>query len=133
MKGVVLDASAVMTLFEGCPGAAMVAELVNDALAGKNVLLMSVVNWGEVYYSMWRRKGLETADDALDKIARMPIEVVSADGPLTKIAAEIRALHKLPYADCFAAALARQRGAAIATADRDFARMEKMVEIYWTL
>jgi predicted nucleic acid-binding protein len=133
VKGVVLDASAVMTLFEGRPGAAKVGELLNDGLGGKTVLLMSVVNWGEVYYSMWRRKGLETANDALDKIARMPIEIVGADGPLTKIAAEIRAQHKLPYADCFAAALARQRVAAIATADRDFALIEDMVEIYWTV
>ena len=54
MKRVVLDASALMTFFEDRPGAAKVEELIAQATEGKCELLISVVNWGEVYYSVWR-------------------------------------------------------------------------------
>jgi len=57
MKRIVLDASALMTFFDGRPGAAKVEELITSAAEGKCKLLMSVVNWGEVYYSVWRAKG----------------------------------------------------------------------------
>lgn len=57
MKRIVLDASALMTFFENRPGAGKVEELLQLAVDGKRELLMSVVNWGEVYYSVWRVKG----------------------------------------------------------------------------
>lgn len=42
-----------------------------------------------------------------------------------------RADHKLPYTDCFAAALAAQRKASLATSDQDFAAVEKKIDILW--
>lgn len=50
----------------------------------------------------------------------------------TRAAAELRADHKLPYTDCFAAALAAQRKASLATSDQDFAAVEKKIDILWT-
>ena len=55
----------------------------------------------------------------------MPIELVDARYELTKLAAELHADHKLPYADCFAAALATDRKASLATSDADFAKLER--------
>ncbi len=132
MKRVVLDASAIMTFFEDRPGAQKVQDLLGRAVEGKVELLMSVVNWGEVYYSIWRTKGKEAAGRTLAEIAQLPIEIVDADSELTKLAAAFRAQHKLPYADCFAAALARQRKAMLATADKDFVQVEQIVKVLWT-
>lgn len=129
MKRVVLDASALMTYFEKRPGADKVKELFAQAIDGKTELLMSVVNWGEVYYSIWRSRGEAAAKEALGYVAQLPIEIVDADKELTKVAAELRARHKLPYADCFGAALAKVRKAAIATADRDFAAVKDEVQL----
>lgn len=129
MKRVVLDASALMTFFEDRPGAEKVEEMIGRALEGKRELLMSVVNWGEVYYSIWRTRGREAAEKALGEIAQLPVEVVDADAALTKIAAELRAQHKLPYADCFAAALAKLRKATLATSDQDFRTIERDVSV----
>lgn len=129
MKRVVLDASALMTYFEKRPGADKVKELFAQAIDGKTELLMSVVNWGEVYYSIWRSRGEAAAKEALSYIAQLPIEIVDADRKLTKVAAAFRARHKLPYADCFGAALARVRNATIATADRDFAAVKHEVHL----
>ena len=58
---------------------------------------------------------------------------MNADIELTRTAAELRAEHKLPYIDCFAAALAVNRKASLATSDKDFAHVEKRLEILWTL
>ncbi len=132
MKRVVLDASAIMTFFEDRPGAQKIQDLLGQAVEGKAELLMSVVNWGEVYYSIWRTKGKEAAGRTLAEIAQLPIEIVDADSELTKLAAAFRAQHKLPYADCFVAALARQRKAMLATVDKDFAQVEQIVKVLWT-
>jgi predicted nucleic acid-binding protein len=133
MKRIVLDASALMTFFEDRPGAARVEELIRLGVEGKRQLLMSVVNWGEVYYSTWRAKGPGVARKVLEDIAQLPLEIVDADLELTRTAAELRAEHKLPYADCFAAALAVSRKASLATSDKDFASVEKNLDILWTM
>ena len=132
MKRTVLDASALMTFFEDRPGADKVEYLIRLGLEGKRQLLMSVVNWGEVYYSTWRAKGPGVARKIVNHIAQLPLEIVDADLELTRSAAELRAEHKLPYCDCFAASLAVNRNASLATSDKDFAHVEKKLEILWT-
>ena len=132
LKRIVLDASAVMTFFEDRPGAAKVEDLLARAAERKCALLMSVVNWGEVYYSVWRAKGPGVARKVLAEIAQLPIDLVDAGYDLTKRAAEMHADHKLPYADCFAAALAADRKASLATSDKDFASIERQIPILWT-
>lgn len=132
MKRIVLDASALMTFFENRPGADKVEDLIRLAVEGKRQLFMSVVNWGEVYYSTWRTKGPGVARKILENIAQLPIEIVPADLDLTQRAAELRADHKLPYTDCFAAALALASKASLATSDRDFSLIEKKLDILWT-
>ena len=132
MKRIVLDASAIMTFFENRPGAERAQDLIRLGFEGKRQLLMSVVNWGEVYYSTWRTKGPGVARKIIENIAQLPLEIVDADLELTRSAAELRAEHKLQYTDCFAAALALQRKASLATSDKDFAIIEKKLDIFWT-
>jgi len=132
MKRIVLDASALMTFFEDRPGVDKVEDLIRLGVEGKRQLLMSVVNWGEVYYYTWRTKGPGVARKVLEDIAQLPLEIVEADLELTRIAAELRAEHKLPYTDCFAAALAAARKASLATSDKDFASVEKKLDVLWT-
>ena len=131
MKRVVLDASALLTLFHNRPGAAKVDELLQLAVGGKRELLMSVVNWGEIYYSVWRDQGPGLARQVLLKISQLPIALVPVDVELARVAAEFKASHKLPYADCFAAALAQSRKASLLTSDRDFSQVEKKLDILW--
>jgi predicted nucleic acid-binding protein len=132
MKRIVLDASALMTFFENCPGAEKVQDLIGLGVEGKRQLLMSVVNWGEVYYSTWRTRGPGVARKVIEDLAQLPLQIVNADLDLTRTAAELRSEHKLPYSDCFAAALAVSRKASLATSDRDFSRVEKRLDILWT-
>lgn len=129
MKRAVLDASAVISFFESRSGAEKVEELLAQAVAGKAELFMSVVNWGEVYYSTWRVHGRDAARKTAAEISQLPIEVVDADSDLTKSAAELHAKHNLPYADCFAAALTMIWKAQLATSDQDFAKVQSEIEI----
>jgi uncharacterized protein len=133
MKRIVFDASALMTFFEDRPGAEKVEELIRLGVEGKRQLFMSVVNWGEVYHCTWRTKGPGVARKVIEDIAQLPLEIVDADLELTHSAAELRAEHKLPYTDGFAAALALQRKASLATGDKDFASVEKKLDILWTI
>ncbi|HEV2197694.1 MAG TPA: type II toxin-antitoxin system VapC family toxin [Candidatus Acidoferrum sp.] len=131
MKRIVLDASALMTFFEARPGADKVEEVIRLAVDGKRQLLMSVVSWGEVYYSTWRTRGPGVARKIIEDIGQFPIELVDANLTLTHIAAELRANYKLHYTDCFAAALAAQRKASLLTSDSDFSQVEKKLDILW--
>lgn len=131
MKRYVLDASALIAFFQDEPGATKVQDLLTQAGQAERPLLMSVVNWGEVYYVAWQRSGEAAARQKLDEMARLPIEVVEADRETTLLAATLKAQHKLPYADCFAAALAIQKKAMLVGADKDFAPIEKHLNILW--
>jgi PIN domain nuclease of toxin-antitoxin system len=51
MKRIVLDASALISFFEDRSGSELVEKLVTESVSGKADLFMSVVNWGEAYYS----------------------------------------------------------------------------------
>lgn len=131
MKRYALDASALMAFFERELGADRVERLLGAAAASHQPLLMSVVNWGEVYYSIWRKYGEEVARRTLAEIAQLPIELVDVDMELTKLAAGFKARHKLPFADAFAAALALTRKASLVTTDKDFAQVEREVSVVW--
>jgi len=131
MKTYVLDASALMTFFEDRPGADKVEELLAEAAEDKRPLAMSVVNWGEVYYSVWRARGEKAAALKLQEITQLPIEIVGVDMELGKLAASLKAEHSLPYADCFAAALAQARKATLVTSDKDFERVRTVQKTIW--
>ncbi len=131
MKNYVLDASALMTFFEDGGGAEKVEELLAKAAETKRPLLMSVVNWGEVFYSVWRARGEKAAREKLKEIAQLPIDILGVDMELAQLAATLKAEHNLPYADCFAVALAQTRKAALVTSDKHFERLGGLVRTTW--
>lgn len=129
MKRYALDASALMAFFEREPGADRVEELLRETAGTERRLLMSVVNWGEVYYSVWRKYGEAVAKQKIEEIARLPIEVVDVDRETALLAATLKAQHKLPYADCFAAALGSSKKATVVTTDPEFRLVRDSIEI----
>ena len=129
MKTYVLDSSALMTFFENRPGAGKVEELLAGAADAQRPLAMSVINWGEVCYSIWRAHGEKAATAKLQEIAQLPIQVFDVDRELAKLAASLKAQNPLPYADCFAAALAQARKAILVTSDKDFERAGTALKI----
>ena len=129
----ILDGWALMALFNDEPAAGEVERLIQKADAGTHKLLMCVVNWGEIYYSVMRGASPEMAEQKAKEIAAMPIELVpvSDDLHLARQAATFKATHKMSYADCFAAALARIKNAELVTGDPEFKALEKEIKINW--
>ncbi len=70
---------ALKTFFEDRPGADKVEELLAKAAEAKHPPAMPVVNWGEVYYSVWRARREKTAAAKLQEIAQLPVEIVGVD------------------------------------------------------
>ena len=129
MSSFVMDASAIITIFENRAGAEKIAALLQRASDGKARLLMSVINWGEAYYSIWSTNGPGVARHVIEEVDHLPISIVSADLEQTRLAAELKAQQKLPYADCFAASLAMLQRATLVTADSDFALLKKKLSL----
>jgi predicted nucleic acid-binding protein len=134
MAIMVLDAHALMVLFNDEPGAEEIEKILIKAESGSPQLLMSVVNWGEIYCSIFRGASQEMADAKAREIAGMQIELVPVDADdleLVRQAAAFKATRKMSYADCFAAALAKIKNAELVTGDREFKQLARDVKIHW--
>jgi predicted nucleic acid-binding protein len=128
----VLDSYALMAFFEDEPGADFVRGLIQKAVESDTSLLMSVVNLGEVWYSIARiTSSEETADQYIHEIKGMGIEIVDTDWTLTRQAAVFKCNGGISYADCFAAALAKLKKAELVTGDKEFKPLEGEIKIAW--
>jgi len=127
----VLDANALIGHFEDRDGiSAKVERLMQEAQRLDSPLLMSTVNWGEVFYIVWKIYGEAKAREAEANVSDMPIIFVAVDFGHATRAAALKQKHRLGYADSFAAELAIERGASLVTADPGFARVGKTLSIY---
>ena len=131
MASKVLDSYALMAFFEDESGADLVRELILKAEENKVNLLMSVVNLGEVWYSIARTNSPEVADQYIGEVRGMAIEIVDADWQLTRQAAAFKVNGNISYGDCFAAALAKAKKAELVTGDKEFKSLEGEIKISW--
>lgn len=127
----VLDAYSLIAYFENEKGAEEMIELLKRAGDSGQDLLVSVVNWGEVYYITLREAGEKKVKEVEEAISTLPISIVGADLELARQAAQIKARNRMSYADCFAAALAKIRRAELVTGDPEFKQIEGEVKIHW--
>src|SRR5262245_23367118 len=105
MATMVLDAHALMVLFNDEPGAEDVEQILHKAESSNTKLLMNGVKSVEIYDSIYRGASPEMADSKAHQIAGMQIELVPVDArdlELVRQAAVFKATKKMSYADCFA-------------------------------
>ena len=127
----VLDSYSLIAYIEGEEGAEKMIEIFRVARDSGRPLLLCTVNWGEVYYITLREAGRDKAEEVAHLISTLPIQIIPADLDLAKEAAELKAVKKMSYADCFAAALAKMRKAELVTGDIEFRQVETEVKIQW--
>jgi ribonuclease VapC len=127
----VLDAYALIAFFEDEPGADFMRGLLLAAESGELTLAMTVVNLGEVWYSVARAISAKQADAIIEEIRSMSIEIVDANWELTHQAAIFKSKGSLSYADCYAAALGKLRVAEIVTGDPEFQKLKDELKITW--
>jgi len=127
----VLDSYSLIAYLEGEEGAEKMIEIFRVARDCGRPLLLGTVNWGEVYYITLREAGRDKAEEVAHLISTLPIQIIPADLDLAKEAAEFKAVKKMSYAACFAAALAKTRKAELVTGDIEFRQVETEVKIQW--
>jgi uncharacterized protein len=123
MKVYVLDANALYRFLTGGPGADTVNRLFKEARDAEQPLLMSVINWGEVYYTIARVEGFVETAHIMDRVRLLPLAILEAGETVTAQAAQLKAGHGLPYADCFAAATAARDGVLVTSDAKDFKKI----------
>jgi len=126
------DAHGFLVFLEREPGFEKVEAFFISAAEKDNYLLMTSVNFGEVYYIVLRECGQSKANEIEKIVDTLPIELIDVDVSLAKEAARFKALkRKISYADCFAAALAKLHKGEVITGDKEFKLLEDEVKIAW--
>ena len=127
MRTHVLDASALFRFLSRGEGAVTVADIFKQALANGSSVMMSAVNWGEVYYGLVKRIGINKTESALGRtLETAPLVLIAVTGEDAVRAARLKAQYNLPYADAFAAALTGNQHV-LATAEIEhFERVPKL-------
>ncbi|MGO8786417.1 MAG: PIN domain-containing protein [Terriglobia bacterium] len=110
----VFDASALIAYFKGEEGHDRVAALLTDE---RNNLAIHIVNLCEVYYGYLRSDGLERANDAWERAAKL-LGVLGNNGEdFMKRVARWKVRDGLGLGDSFVAAFAEENAAILVTAD----------------
>jgi predicted nucleic acid-binding protein len=131
MKTYVFDASALFAFLCNRLGAPKVNELLKESRRGRARVLMSAVNYGEVYCRILRDLGPEPALTAVHAVRPLPIELLDVTSQRALQAADVKAKYKLYYVDSFAAALAIEQKATLVTSDSDFRKLGHAFPVVW--
>ena len=130
-KIIVLDSWAIMAYFQDEPAAEAVQNILVEAHEKNKRLLMSIINVGEIWYNYARRITEAVANERVSQMRMAGVDFIDADWDLTLEASRIKSKHAIAYADCFAAALAKQEKAEIYTGDPEFRAVEEDLQIVW--
>ena len=130
-RPIVLDSWAIMAYLEDEPAGQKVGDVIADAHEQDIRLLMSVVNVGEVWYIIARETSPADAESSVTELRQLGIDFVEADWLLAREAARYKSKHRMSYADCFAAALTKQKDAVLLTGDPEFKQVEREITVRW--
>jgi predicted nucleic acid-binding protein len=130
-KALVLDSWSVLAYLEDEPAGQQVADVIADAHESDTPLMMTVVNAGEIWYITARETSEDDADRTIMELTQLGIQFFDADWKLAREASRFKVKGKMSFADCFAAALAKENKADLVTGDPEFKQVEGEVKIHW--
>lgn len=123
----ILDASGLYRYLSDGDGADIVASVLKEALATDTEVMMSVINWGEVYYTLVKHIGLTKTDKLMTELlGKMPVSLLGVALEDALRAARLKARYNIPYADAFAAALTRGQHVLVTADIEHFERVPKL-------
>lgn len=127
----VLDSYALLAYFQAEAGGSSVRDILKQARENRAQAFLSLLNLGEIFYTVARRRGKETARGVVENISFLPVQCVEAGRERVLEAAEIKADYSLSYADAFAAACALEFSAVLVTGDAEFQTVEPRIPVLW--
>lgn len=131
MRSSVLDSYAVLAYLFGERGHEKVVTLLEKAAESNKSALIAAPNWAEVRYQVERKSGAQRWTEIREKLLALPVEVVPVGVDLAEVAGALKASRKMSLADCFAAALAKERRADLYTGDPEFKAVETEIKVVW--
>jgi predicted nucleic acid-binding protein len=130
MTEYVFDSSAVLHYLDDEAGADRVRLILRACVSGRALLLISAIQWGEIAGRLRIRLGPSEQVRVLSSILPSEADIVPADGQRAVRAANLRAEHKIAYADAFALELATELPERVlVTADYGFKPYAKLARI----
>lgn len=130
-KAYILDTWAVIAFLEDEPSGEQVEDLLATAHEEQIPIYMSVVNVGEIWYTVAREVSEEEANASVKILRDLRIQFEDVDWALTQEAARFKSQNKMSYADAFAAALAKVKKADLVTGDAEFKPLDGEIKISW--
>lgn len=131
----VLDACALIAFFNDETGADIVENLLVKAEHNEIRLIINKINMLEIYYGVYRDDGQEVAENLLQTINNLPVEIVSKiSDEVFKEAGKLKATNKISLADSIAIAEANVRHSPIVTADHhelDALEKQNIIKVLW--
>jgi predicted nucleic acid-binding protein len=87
---------------------------------------VSTINLGEVYYRLYRARGVEDADAFWEDARRgiLPLSIVEPTRRRTLYAARLKACYSIAFADAFAIQLAQETQVPLVTGDPEIRALE---------
>lgn len=131
MNNFVLDSFALLRFIQKEPGNKPVKSILDDVQIGSARAMLTVINMGEIIYTVQRRFGQQYKLEVVMNITRLGIEILPAPNDLVFRAAELKSRFAISYADAFAAAAAIEHSATLVTGDPEFRQVEHLVKILW--
>jgi uncharacterized protein len=126
----VLDAWAILAYLQREePASSQVRNLFHEAQKQTIRLYASMINIGEVYYRIGKRKGQLTADETLIEMHGLPFKILPARDQAILAAARLKINHSVSCADAFAAAAAVELDAILITGDPELLKLEGQFRI----
>lgn len=127
----VLDSFALLAYFQAEPNAWRVKGLLKQAQNGEVLVFLSLMNLGEIVYTVERKLGRDASDEILQDVFTLPIRIAEVTKDRVLSAARVKAGFPISYADAFAVALAQETTATVVTGDPEFNLVESMVPVLW--
>ena len=126
-----MDTRAVIAYLEDEPSGEQVEDLIATAHEDQIPIYMSIVNVGEVWYTVAREISVEEAEASVKILSDLRIQFEDVDWTVTLEAARFQSQNKMSYADRFAAALAKCKKADLVTGDGEFKPLDGEIKISW--
>jgi predicted nucleic acid-binding protein len=131
----VLDACAMIALLREENGSDVVESMFVKALEGNATILMNKLNLLEVYYDTFRLYNKETADELLDNVPNLPIQIITdLNDDVFKEAGRLKCTYKISLADSVALAEASISGGSLLTSDHhefDVIDESEEIKVQW--
>jgi predicted nucleic acid-binding protein len=127
---IIFDSWALLAFFQNEPEGIQVEEIIRNEVSTSSEMYISVINLGEIWYSVAKKFNDKKADEVIDYIETLGIKVVPIEWPLTQIASKFKKRGGLSYADCFAAALTFEKKGTLLTGDFEFEKLSDLISIH---